>query len=91
MRAPPLRELAAAPELIEVVVADVALFALEAVLRLEHGAAIAAEQPLHPGTQQRAVRLIDASRALRRELRAYRRYTLRLLRRPPTSLDDRLF
>jgi hypothetical protein len=91
MRAPQLRELTAAPELVEIVVAHVALYALETVLVLEHGVAIDAEEPLHPGTQQRAARLLDASRALRRELRAYRRYTMRLLRHPPPGLDDRLF
>lgn len=91
MRPPSLHDLAAAPELIEVVVAHVALHALETALILVHGSLVAAEQPLHPGTQRRAARILDASRTLRRELQAYRRHTLRLLRHPPHGLDDQLF
>ena len=87
-RLPPLRDLADAPEILEIVVADVALLALEAALQLVHGAALAADRPLP--TRLAALRLLHASRSLRRALGAYRATSLRLLRKPPPR-RDRLF
>jgi hypothetical protein len=81
----PTRDVQAAPELIEVRIADVALEALELTLRLVHG-----NEPhhLYHDSQQpapvlaSAITLIQRCHDMRRQLRAYKRAVSRDLRRP---------
>ena len=87
---PALRDIDLAPELLEVALAEAALRALADALTLVHGNAVAAERPLPAACGRRARWIMLAAGDLRRELRAYRAQSLKLLRRPPDT-DDRPF
>jgi hypothetical protein len=91
MRKPSLRDFAAAPELLEVQMAEVALHALEIALRLVHGQAsddLEDSLPPYAPVLARALRLIDTCEKLQGQLRAYRRAVLRAMRTRP---DDTPF
>jgi hypothetical protein len=86
MPKPSLRDLSAAPELLEVWMAEVALQALDSALRLVH--AHPHDQLLDPLPSdapilQRALRLIDTCSHLQRQLRSYRRAVIHDMRPRP--------